>query len=182
MSKIFAKPTGIPYFDELKSAAYESVAVVLQRVRASMGPRFIQSSFNKDMLALGYDRPNQKEMNRFLAGCEAGLIELAPRGESEETPTVTGDVIGDDQVVEEVLEDAESSEPPATPAVPEQLDKAPAPMPLARTRNSFDLLTESMMADAMAELQRDLESQARLLVAARLRLMVDSYESGEMPA
>ncbi len=122
-------------------------------------------------------------MNRFLAGCEAGLIELAPRGESEETPTVTGDVIGDDQVVEEgVLEDAESSEPPATPAVPSSSIRHPRRCRLARTRNSFDLLTESMMADAMAELQRDLESQARLLVAARLRLMVDSYESGEMPA
>lgn len=182
MSNIFAKPTGIPYFDELKSAAYESVAVVLQRVRGNMGPRFIQSSFNKDMLALGYDRPNQKEMNRFLAGCEAGLIELAPRGESEETPDVTGEIISDDQVVEEVLENAESPEPPATPAVPEQLDVAPASMPIVETRSPFDLLTESMMADAMAELQRDLESQARILVAARLRLMVDSYESGEVSA
>ena len=180
MSNIFSKPTGIPYFDSLKSPAFKSVATVVERVQKHMGTRYIQSSFHKDMFALGYARPNQKEMDRFLAACEAGLVELVTRGSSEEQ-SEEAEEHARDQVVEEAINDAASSVLPVTPEAATQAEFARTIEAVVSSRTPFEILTESLMADAMAELQRDLESQARILVASRLRLMVEIYERGEIP-
>jgi hypothetical protein len=174
MSTIFNKPTGIAYFDELESPAFSSVQTVWDRISVNrMGTKFVTTSFNKDMLSLGYPRPSEKDINRLIAAIEAGSIDRPERG--GDTFVKQGQLAVQETPVTTVLsEEVLSVAVPAEKTLVTEAPTEPAsPDPVATLR-------DRMMVEALAELQGDIEQQARKLVAIRLRGMADAFERGEV--
>ena len=186
MTRIFNRPTGIAYFDELESPAFSSVQTLWDRIAVNgMGAKFVVSSFNKDMISLGYPRPSEKDMNRLIAAIEAGSSDRPAREGDEVAAKVVPARAKTSSVLPAAVVASVPVVVPADADVP--LATVETAAPVAETNleevsklDPVSTLRDRMMSEAMDELQRDIEVQARKLVAARLRVMADAFERGEV--
>ena len=186
MSSIFNRPTGIAYFDELESPAFSSVQTVWDRIAVNgMGAKFVVTSFNKDMISLGYPRPSEKDMNRLIAAIEAGSIDRPAREGDEVAAKVIPAHAETSSVLRAAVVAPVPDVVPAGAVLPLATVETAAPVAETNleevaTLDPVSTLRDRMMTQAMDELQRDIEAQARKLVATRLRVMADAFERGEV--
>lgn len=175
MSAIFREPTGILYFDELESPAFASVQAAWDRADDGAGPKLIWTSFQKDMVELGYARPTEKEMNRFISAVESGKI-LRPERDipSEADDPDYQEIDPADTNAESAIDTSSLVLSDAAVRVAEVVTPSPRLSLSDPIADAFLNLRELLVAEAKAELELDIDRRARTLAAERIRSMAES--------
>ncbi|WP_454288938.1 hypothetical protein [Rhizobium arsenicireducens] len=155
-----------PYFDSLPRYTLPALQAAFDKaLNKGFSSLAIYNGLCRDLDEVGHEKPTQQVFNAWLDGVQKGHI-ARPGGarivaaEAETVVTGVDLATGPDLSVTTVVT-VEGGKPFFTPVFPAE---------------EAGTLVERMIAEAKADLSRDLEGRAKRLVAERLRLLAASIE------
>lgn len=155
-----------PYFDSLPRYTLPALQAAFDKAESkNFSGLAIYNGLCRDLDEVGHEKPTQQVFNGWLDGVQKGHI-ARPGGArivaAEAETVVTGVDLseGPDQSMTSIVS-VKDGKPFFTTAFPAE---------------EADTLVERMIAEAKADLMRDIDTRATRLVAERLRLLADTIE------